>query len=78
MGIASLVLGIISIILGIIPFCGVFAFIPAVVGLALAIAELVRPTDKESHAIEIAGLILNILALVFIIFWIFVYAVVHH
>lgn len=32
MGVASLVLGIISIIVGFVPFCGIIALLPAILG----------------------------------------------
>ena len=41
MGIAALVLGIVSIIIAFVPFCGIIAFLPALVGLILGIIDLV-------------------------------------
>lgn len=78
MAVASLVLGIISVILGIIPFCNVFAYVPAIVGLILGICALVKankPAEevaegeeapKSKKGISIAGIICNGVALVII------------
>ena len=70
MGIASLILGIISGIVGIIPFCGILAIIPAIIGLILGIIFVVKKSKiKEPKGIGIAGIILSTLALVFIVLW---------
>ena len=73
MGIAALVLGIISVIIGFIPFCGVIAFLPAIVGVILGIIDIVLKKKKqEKIGISIAGLVLSILAIIIISFWVFV------
>jgi len=73
MDIASLVLGIVSLILGFIPFCGSIAFIPAVVGLILGIVSLVQKSKTQSpKGMAIAGIILNALAILIILFWLLV------
>lgn len=76
MGIAALILGIISIIVGIIPACGVVAFVPAVIGLILGIVDIVMKNKKqEPKGLAIAGTVLSGIAVIFIIFWVFVIAV---
>lgn len=73
MGIAALVLGIISLILGFIPFCGVIAFLPAIIGVILGIVDIVvKKKKQEKIGISIAGLVLSILAVIVITFWTFV------
>lgn len=70
MGIASLVLGIVSLIIGFVPFCGGIALIPALVGLALGIIELVKNKKESKPAgMAIAGIVLCSIAIVVIIFW---------
>lgn len=53
MAVASLVLGIISILIAFIPFCGTFAFLPAIVGLILGIVACVKAVKaaKEEPAV---------------------------
>lgn len=73
MGVASLVLGIISLIIGFIPFCGMIAFIPAIIGLILGIVEIVKKSkEKASKGMGIAGTILSAISIVVMIFWFFV------
>ena len=75
MSIASLVLGIVSVILGFIPFCGWFALLPAIVGLILGSIDLSKLSKTDSpKGMAIAGVVLNIVAVIFIIFWIIVVA----
>ena len=70
MGIASLILGIISGIVGFIPFCGILAVLPAVIGLILGIVFVVQKSKaKEPKGIGIAGIILSVLSILFIIVW---------
>lgn len=72
MGIAALVLGIISIVIGFVPFCGVIAFIPALVGLILGIVDIVKKNKEgQPKGMAIAGTVLSALALLFIIYWFF-------
>ncbi len=74
MGIASLVLGIISAIVGFIPFCGSIAFLPALIGLILGIVYIVQQSKKQlPKGIGIAGVVLCGLALLFVIFWNFIW-----
>ncbi len=70
MGIAALVLGIISLILGFVPFCNIFALIPAIIGLILGIIDLVKKKKaSEKFGISLAGLICSAIAIVIIIFY---------
>lgn len=76
MGIAALVLGIISIIIGFIPLCGSIALLPAIIGLILGIVDVVLKKKKgEKLAVSIAGLVLSAIAIIVIIFWVFVFGV---
>ena len=68
MGVAALVLGIISILIAFIPFCGVIAFLPALIGFILGIVFVVGGKKRnEPVGIGIAGLVLNLIALLVII-----------
>ena len=70
MGIAALVLGIISMIIGFIPFCGMIAFVPAIIGVILGIVDIVKKSKSgEKKAISIVGLVLSAVAIVVIAFW---------
>ena len=75
MAVASLVLGIISIIIAWIPFCNYIVAIPALVGLILGIIALVK-ANKEGgkKGMSIAGIIMPVLAIAFIIYYTFVIA----
>lgn len=73
MGVAALVLGIISLLIGFIPVIGAIAFIPALIGLILGIVEIVKKSkSKEPKAMGIAGTVLSAIAIVIIIFWVFI------
>lgn len=73
MGIASLVIGIIAIVASFIPCAGFFTFIPAVVGLILGAVGRVQLKNKnEPTGVATAGLVLNILALVWIVIFLMV------
>lgn len=73
MGVAALILGIISLIIGFIPFCGMIAFVPAVIGLILGIVEIVSKSKKsEPKGMGIAGLVLSALAILIMIWWLFI------
>lgn len=77
MGVAALVLGIISIIIGFVPFCGVIAFFPALIGLILGIIDLVQKSKKsEPKGMAIAGVILTGIAIIIIALWIFVFGAI--
>lgn len=76
MGIAALILGILSIIIGFIPLCGSIALLPAIIGLILGIVDTIQKSKKgEKKGISIAGLVLSAIAIVVIIFWVFVFGV---
>lgn len=76
MGVAALVLGIISILIGFIPLCGSIALFPAFIGLILGLVDIVLKKKKgEKIAVSVAGLVLSILAIVIIVFWVFVFGV---
>ena len=73
MGVAALVLGIVSVVIGIIPFCGTWAIIPAIVGLVLGIVDWVKK-NKEGNpkGKAIAGVICSAVAIVVILSYYFV------
>lgn len=74
MGIAALILGIISIIIGFIPLCGSIAIFPAIIGLILGIVDTVLKSKKgEKKGISIAGIVLSAIAIVVIVFWVFIF-----
>lgn len=76
MGIAALILGILSIIIGFIPLCGSIALLPAIIGLILGIVDTVQKNKKgEKKGVSIAGLILSAIAIVVIVFWVFIFGV---
>lgn len=68
MAIAALVLGIISFLLSIVPFFGIIAIIPAIIGAILGIVAIAKKSD-HSKAMQITGLVLSILAGFITIFW---------
>lgn len=73
MGIASLILGIISLIIGFVPLCGSIALLPAIIGVILGIIDISKKSKTgEKKSQSIAGLIMSAIAVVIIIFWIFV------
>jgi len=70
MGIASMVIGIVAAVFGFIPFCGMFAFFPAVVGFVLGIVDVVLKSKKqEPKGQGIAGIVLNAIAILIIFIW---------
>lgn len=70
MGVASLVLGIISVVFSFVPFCGIIALIPAIVGFVLGIIDIVLKTkSQEPKGMSIAGLVCSSVAIIFIIYW---------
>lgn len=73
MGIASLIIGICSAVLAIIPLCSFLTTIPALVGLALGIVEVVMKSKQSlPKGLGIAGIIVNGLAIIFALIWGFV------
>ena len=73
MGIAALILGILALLVAFIPVFGFIAFFPALTGLVLGIVDVVNKSKKnESKGTSIAGIILNSIAIVVMIIWIFV------
>lgn len=74
MGIASMVIGIIALIFSLIPFCGSWALLPAIVGLILGAVDMVQKKKQgQPRGMAIAGLVLNIITLVFCLFWTFLF-----
>lgn len=69
MGVAALVLGILSAIVCWIPFCNVWAIVPAVVGLILGIIDWVKKkkNPEKKKGLAIAGTICSGIAIVIII-----------
>jgi hypothetical protein len=71
MGIAALVIGIVAVILGIVPGCGlVFGLPPAIVGLILGIVDVMKKSKaQQPKGMGMAGIVLNAVAIVFVILW---------
>lgn len=70
MGIAALILGIVSGIVSLFPFCGIVAFLPATIGVILGIIDIViKANNKQPKGISIAGTIISVLSVVFIIIY---------
>lgn len=65
MGVAALVLGIISFIFAFIPCLGVYALVPAVLGLIFGIVGMIKSKKTgQGKGLSIAGFVLCILATV--------------
>lgn len=76
MGVAALVLGIVSVIIGFIPFCGAIALLPAIIGVILGIIDIVSKKKKqESIGMSVTGLVLSSIAVIVILFWVFIFGV---
>ena len=73
MGIASLVLGIVGVCFSFIPVFNYLFAIPVIIGLVLGIVDLVRKSKIEGakKGKSIAGVVLNIIAILIIIIWTF-------
>lgn len=70
MGVASLVLGIVSVVVSFVPFCGVIALIPAIVGLILGIVDAVKKNkEQQPKGMAVAGIVCSSVAIVFIVYW---------
>lgn len=79
MGVAALVLGIVSLVISFIPFCGVLAIIPALVGAVLGIIDWVKKKKEDApKGKAIAGTICSVVAiLVIFIYWLITVALVN-
>lgn len=72
MGVAALVIGIVSLVFGFIPFCNIFALIPATVGLVLGIIDWVKKKKGgEPKGKAIAGAICSGVAIIIILVYYF-------
>ncbi len=76
MGLAAMIIGIVAVVLGIIPGCGlVFGLPPAIVGLILGIVDVKNKSKaKQPKGMGMAGVVLNAVAIVFIILWTIIFA----
>ena len=75
MGIASLVIGIIAAIMGFIPCINWFALVPAIVGVILGACGIgSAKKNNKPKGVAVAGLILNIAAVVLITIWSLIFA----
>ena len=76
MGLAAMIIGIVAVVLGIIPGCGlVFGLPPAIVGLILGIVDVRKKSKaQQPKGKGMAGVVLNAVAIVFIILWTLVFA----
>ncbi len=75
MGLAALIIGIVAVVLGFIPFCGYFAFIPAIVGLILGIIDVKRKSKTQQPSGKgKAGIVLNAAAIIVILVWTLIFA----
>ena len=79
MAVASLVLGILSAILALVPGCGFFSLIPAIIGLILGIigakSDPRNPGQpKPGKGMAIAGIVLNIVAVLVCVAYGFLFA----
>ena len=60
MAVASLIFGIISVSVGWIPFCGVMALFPAILGIVFGGLGM---KSRRRHGMAMAGMILSMLAI---------------
>lgn len=73
MGIASMIIGIIGVITSFIPCVGVFSLIPVIVGFILGLIDTILKGKRHApRGISISGIVLNAIALLFIIVQFFV------
>lgn len=63
MSVAGLVLGIIALLSSFIPFLGVLALIPAILGGLLAVIDVILKWKKGSKAMGIVAIVLCALAI---------------
>jgi hypothetical protein len=70
MGIAAMVIGIVAVSFAWVPICGSIALTPAIVGLVLGIVEVaLKSAQHAPKKIGAAGIVLNGVAIAFILFW---------
>jgi hypothetical protein len=75
MGVASMVIGIVAAVMGFLPFCGYFAFLPAIVGLVLGIVDVRQRTAENLPKSQgVAGIVLNGIAILVILSWTILFA----
>lgn len=76
MGITGMILGIIAIIFGIIPVFGAFVAFPCIaVGLPLSgVGFYLNKKREQGIGMAVTGMVTNIVALIFVIFWITIIA----
>lgn len=73
MAIAGMVCGIVAIVLSFIPCIGILSIIPAILGIIFSIIGLVQSKKTgEGKGMAIAGLVLSILAIIWIPIFVFV------
>lgn len=70
MGIASFVIGSFSTTFSIIPFAGIIAFIPAIIGIVLGIMDIIQKRNTSDNTVfSIIGIILCTISILNIILW---------
>lgn len=70
MGIAAMIIGIVALLIGFIPLFGMVGLLPAVVGLALGIVDVVLKGKKQlPRGMSVAGVVLNVVAIGVIVLW---------
>ncbi|MBS1651329.1 MAG: hypothetical protein JSU07_04885 [Bacteroidetes bacterium] len=75
LGIAGLVVGILSLVLSFVPCLGMWAVVPALIGLILSVIAMKKPAAK---GLAIGGLICSVIAILIAAYWIYAwYAVAH-
>ena len=53
-----------------VPFCGIIALVPAIVGLILVIIDAVKKSkEQQPKGMSIAGIVCSAVAIVLIIYW---------
>lgn len=73
MGIAAMILGILGAVIALTPCIGMAALIPAPIGLILGIVDVIlKKKNRLPIGMGIAGIVLNMVAIAFAIFWIFI------
>lgn len=71
LGVAALVIGIVSALFSFIPCLGMWAFIPAVVGIILAVISMKQAGPTGEKGMAIGGLITSIIALLISAYWLY-------